>query len=74
MSLTDDIEASKRRPGGTCTVPAVLAALGDERDELIAALASDAPATAIARALSLRGHDIAGYTLNRHRQGDCRCR
>ena len=74
MSLTDDIESSRRRQGGTCTVPALVDAVGADRDDLLAALASDTPSTAIARALRGRGHYIGSTTLNRHRRGDCRCR
>ena len=73
MSLTDDIEASKRRPGGTCTVPAILAALGDEAPELLAALESDASSMSIARDLAKRNLRIGDYTLTRHRNGTCRC-
>ena len=73
MSLTDDIEASTRRPGGTCTIPGIIEALGAEGAELVAALASDVPASAISRALTLRGHSIGVYTLARHRRRDCRC-
>ena len=81
MSLLTDIEASRRRPGGRCTVAVVLSALPpDDAAELRHALtAQDASggyefkSSWITDALRKREVVLPAMTINRHRRGDCAC-
>lgn len=76
MTLLDDIGAAQRRPGPKgCGVSSVLASLdAKDRADLEAALADPTyQGQAIARALTARGFDVAGLTVQRHRNGVC-CR
>lgn len=79
MSLLESAESHVLRIGGTCGVPAILAALpDDERAELLAWFAlpkpMHPPATAIASALNDRGLTVKPPTLTRHARGGCQCR
>jgi len=74
MGLLDDIAAEQRHGGTPCSVPGVLDALkAEERDDFNRALELGLQASSISRALRLRGIDLAGNTIARHRRGDCRC-
>lgn len=74
MSLLAEATALTTRKGGVCSVnlleqtlePALLA-------ELREALDSQVETSALARALTARGHDIKATALQRHRRGDCAC-
>jgi hypothetical protein len=74
MSLLAEATALTTRKGGVCSVslleqtldPATLA-------ELREAMGSPVETSALARALTARGHDIKATALQRHRRGDCAC-
>lgn len=76
MNLRDAIasEQEKSRPGYACGVERLLGTLDDDdRAALIDALGSEAPTSAIARALTASGYVLAYQTLQRHRRRECRC-
>ncbi len=74
MSLLTEARIVARRAGGTCGVAVLTSRLSEaEQAELIEALESDVSASAITKALELRGHDIGHQTIGRHRRGQCSC-
>ena len=75
MSLADEARAFGRGPGGQCGVAKLLATLGQpEQAELEDALASSVSAARLAKAIKGRGWlYTSDQSLQRHRQGVCRC-
>lgn len=71
------VEETRRRPGQgpRCRIEHILKAMGDEAEGLERALADRAgvKSPAIVRALRARGFDVAKWTVDYHRRGDCRC-
>lgn len=71
MSLTDDVKASVKGGGTTCSVKLILDKLpkaeAAELRQLLAASKDDFPGTAIARALLKRGHKVTGATIQQCR-------
>lgn len=76
MSLRGDVaEHHLRTRGPRCSVAAIADALGAaDRADLFDLLADDGvQSSALARALTARGHRVSTCTMARHRRGDCRC-
>lgn len=73
--LIDDIERhQKPRQSRYCGVGKALTALGDEADDLQAALDNGRfTARAISDALAGRGIEVHRDVIVRHRRGDCKC-
>jgi hypothetical protein len=74
-SLLQDIHAANiGKTGRSCTVGLVINTIGDEADELKAALKDPTiPSTVIAKVLTGRGFRVSGDVMARHRRGECRC-
>ena len=75
MSLRAEVDALGRRPGPRCAVARILGDVdGPTRAELLELLVDvEVDATALARALTRRGHAIGDHSIGRHRRGDCAC-
>lgn len=76
MSLAEEVAAvtATSRKGLPCGVATVLDALdAADRADLRTLLESEVAGVHIARALTNRGHEIKGHTIQRHRHGDCAC-
>ena len=73
--LSEAIEAETNgRRGSVCTVEAIRQKLEPEDlTDFEAAMVSDIPAAAIARALGTVGIDVKQGALQRHRRGECTC-
>lgn len=74
MGFLDDVNAAMPYKGPRCTVCALLAAADKGfATEVEAAMAEPSLyATAIAKALRARGHDVHHEAVRRHRNGTCR--
>lgn len=75
MSFADEVRASGRGPGTTCTIATALLEVDIElRTEIEAVIASPAyTSSAITRALKARGIEVAEQAMSRHRREACRC-
>ncbi len=74
MTAIDLSEFQVTRPGPTCGIVTLEAALGDEYPTLLAAIAEPAiQGTEISRWAKKRGIALSAYVVNRHRRGDCGC-
>ena len=75
MGLLDEIKSARPKVGGRCSIPMFLDSLSDkDRADVEAALADPTiAATAIAKVLQARGHNMSASTLQRHRRGACLC-
>ena len=74
MSLLAEAAALTTRQGGKCGVGLLEQTLESaDRAEFLDAIASSVDATALSRALELRGHEVGANTTQRHRRGDCKC-
>lgn len=74
MSLLQEARTVAARPGGSCGIAVLTRRLSEsEQVELAEALDSDVSASALSKALELRGHDLNYQTISRHRAGKCRC-
>ena len=75
MSLLDDAIKLQVSPGSACQVQRLKADNPELHDELLAALDSAIHASAIVRALEVRGVKLTPESLTRHRRRECqRCR
>ena len=67
-------ETSNPRRGGACSVTHILTRLDeDDAKALRNALEGDLEGETIAAVLRAEGHQISGYTVQRHRNGRCSC-
>lgn len=77
MSSLESLANPDYRPphGPACTVAVILRTADEETAELFTAALANAyaPSSAIAKAMTDRGHKISANVLQRHRRGDCRC-
>lgn len=71
-ALADPEMATK---GPTCAVAIVLEEMPDaDRTALLEAIGNPrASGTWISKVLAEHGYTLAGFTINRHRRGECRC-
>lgn len=75
MSFADEARQLVPVKGGTCSLGRLLteASASDRKEYLDALGDSTIPASAIARALKVRGVNLVEQTIARHRRGDCKC-
>jgi hypothetical protein len=78
MAKTDgllaEIQAANKDHHRICTVRKILEALGNEADQLRAALADRSiKSSAISRVLAARDLKVSGEVVSRHRRGECSC-
>ena len=75
QSLINEYNAHVKLPGKQCGVAALLEALdADTAGEFSQLLARpDVEHQALGRLMRSHGHNISGFTIGRHRSGDCRC-
>jgi len=75
VSLADLLSDIRRTPGTSCWVAILLPELQPEDRQTFLAAIDDPtiPATKLAEALQVLGHDIGAHSLQRHRRGLCRC-
>lgn len=73
-TLAQALEPNKQC-GPPCSMATLLANLDDDDRQTLEAWLADPTMqhARIARALQASGHDIKQLTVNRHRNGDCRC-
>ena len=75
MSLLDEARQARRHNGVNCAVQKLRLSDPALYAELIEALASEVECSAISVALHMKGVDMDGNVLTRHRRGYCvRCR
>lgn len=73
-TLLEEINQAKAIPGRPCTVGLILNSIGDEADQLRAALRDPSiQSVTIAKVLTGRGYRVSGDVMARHRRGICRC-
>lgn len=77
MSSLESLANPDYRPprGPACTVAVIIATADPETAQLFTAALANAyaPSTAIAKAITDRGHPISANVVQRHRRGECRC-
>lgn len=75
MKLKESIVAAGRKPGGTCTIATIMAALSKPDADDFAACLADPQFTAsqISRGLAAEGHKVGVHTVQRHRNQECAC-
>lgn len=75
--LADALEAEQNtHKGPRCAVALALEAMDDDDAAVLQAALDDKQgkqASVISRALKAVGHEVGGYSLARHRRGDCSC-